>query len=902
MAQAPGLWKNRVQTTRQSAERNTHLDKNFTGLTDQQVQESRTKYGDNSLAKKEPESLWSMFIGAFNDIWIKVLCAALGVKIALTIVGVIYPALSGGNDAIEIISIIIAIALSTGFSTISEYRNTSRSEALQEEYSKTTAKVVRNGQLVNIPTNEIVKGDIVLIQAGDKVPVDGLLRSGDIKVSQAALNGEPRDEKKTATSENKDAESTDYKSLNKVFMGSVVTAGEGYMEATVIGDASELGKIAKSLTENPEEERKDTSSLKLEKVAAGIGKLGVSAAVIAAVLQVVLGLARADEAVTVTTVIMLVAEAIMLMATIVIMAVPEGLPMMNSLVQSMNTESMYKKHILVSHKAAFSDSAYMNLLFSDKTGTITQGNLSLVEFILGSGKIIDNLHTPDFIEAITVNNLAKVSAEGKAIGSNNMDRALLTYALANGYDDSKNDPSKVKEISGFDSEKKCATVEMTDGSVYWKGATENIIDKATDYIDENGNTVPFTADIKKSVEESMKAQMQRTMKLLAVAKITGDRTVLFAILCLRDNVRTDAIDTVNILHKAGIQVVMVTGDGEETAVAIAKEAGIYHEGTSDIVLTHEELEALSDEELKEKIPDLRVVSRAKPLDKKRLVTVAQSLDDVVGMTGDGVNDAPALKQADIGFAMGDGTAVAQEAGDVVILNNSLTSIKDCVLNSRTMAKSVGKFLIFQLTVNIATLLMNIVAPILGWQEPFSIVEILWINLIMDTLAALAFGGEPILDRYMDEKPAKRSDPILTGYIKSAIGVSAVFITLGSIVILENVGGILGFVAPTGYGISVDKDTYDRTFMFAFFIYSIIFNSLNTRSEKYNLFERLGDNRKFIYVMGGIFIMQTLLLQFGGAVFGTTPLTLKGYLTAIVLALLIIPVDLIRKTIVNSRKK
>lgn len=269
------------------------------------------------------------------------------------------------------------------------------------------------------------------------------------------------------------------------------------------------------------------------------------------------------------------------------------------------------------------------------------------------------------------------------------------------------------------------------------------------------------------------------------------------------------------------------------------------------------------------------------------------------MTGDGVNDAPALKQSDIGFAMGDGTAVAQEAGDVVILNNSLTSIKDCVLNSRTMAKSVGKFLIFQLTVNIATLLMNIAAPILGWQEPFSIVEILWINLIMDTLAALAFGGEPILDRYMKEKPAKRQDPILTPYIKSAIVTSSIFITIGSIFILENVGGILNVVRPASE--CVNMNTYDRTFMFAFFIYSIIFNSLNTRSEKYNLFERIGQNKKFIYVMSSIFILQTLLLQFGGAVFGTTPLTLKGYLFAIVLAILIIPVDLIRKAIVKHIK-
>ena len=866
------------------------------GLPDQQVQESKNQYGTNELAKKDKESLWSMFIGAFNDIWIKVLCLALVLKVVLAVLGVIVPALGGENDVIEIFSIILAIALATGFSTLSEYRNSSRSEALQEEYNKTDAKVMRNGKLVKVLTSEIVKGDTIIIQAGDKVPVDGVLFKGSVKVSQAALNGESRDESKKAADTMENAESTDYSCPDKVFMGSVVTSGEAYMVATVIGDASELGKINKALTdENEEEERKDTSSLKLEVVAGGIGKLGVSAAAIAGILQVVLTLIRTNESITPVFVILLVAEAVMLMASIVIMAVPEGLPMMNSLVQSMNTESMYKKNILVSHKAAFSDSAYMNLLFSDKTGTITEGNLSLVEFIMGDGSMADELLHLDFLEAITLNNLAKIS-EGKAIGSNNMDRALLSYVIAKNSVD-KVDENKVKEISGFDSEKKCATVELNDGTVYWKGATENIIDQVTDYMAANGDIHEFTSADKAKVEAQMIEEAKRTMKLLSVVKFQGNKKILLAVLCLRDNVRQDAVETVEVLNKAGIQVVMVTGDAEETAVAIAKEAGILKDETKEIVLTHDELEQLSDEELKKKLPLLKVVSRAKPLDKRRLVTMAQQLEDVCGMTGDGVNDAPALKQADIGFAMGDGTAVAQEAGDVVILNNSLTSIKDCVLNSRTMARSVGKFLIFQLTVNISTLLMNILAPVLGWTEPFSIVQILWINLIMDTLAAMAFGGEPILDRYMDDKPAKRTDNILTGYIKSAIGVSSIFITLGSILILENIGGIATWVTPAG---CTDVELYEKTFMFAFFIYSIIFNSLNTRSEKLNLFEHIGENKRFILVMGAIFVMQTVLIEIGGKVFNTYMLTPKALLVSMVLAVLIIPVDMIRKIIVNNK--
>lgn len=865
------------------------------GLSEEQVTQSKEKFGTNELAKKEQESLWSMFVGAFDDIWIKVLCGALALKVALALLGMMIPAIAGENDVVEIISIILAIGLATGFSTLSEYRNTSRSEALQEEYNKTYAKVIRGGKLVKILTSEIVKGDTVLIQSGDKVPADGLIFEGNVKVSQAALNGESRDESKSAAETMEDAETTDYNSESKVFMGSVVTSGEGYMVVTVVGDASELGKINKALTDDSEEdERKDTSSLKLEVVAAGIGKLGVSAAAIAGILQVVLTIMRADEAVTPVFVVLLAAEAVMLMASIVIMAVPEGLPMMNSLVQSMNTESMYKKNILVSHKAAFSDSAYMNLLFSDKTGTITEGNLSLVEFVTGDGSVADKLLDKEFLEAITLNNLAKIS-EGKAIGSNNMDRALLTYAIANGAAETI-DSSKVKEVSGFDSEKKCATVELNDGTVYWKGATENVIDDITHYKAKDGSVLEFTAAEKEKVTEQMIAEAKRTMKLLSVAKFEGGRKVLLAVLCLRDNVRKDAVETVEVLNRAGIQVVMVTGDAEETAVAIAREAGILKDENTDVVLTHDELEEMSDEELKKKLPNLRVVSRAKPLDKKRLVTMAQQLDDVCGMTGDGVNDAPALKQADIGFAMGDGTAVAQEAGDVVILNNSLTSIKDCVLNSRTMAKSVGKFLIFQLTVNISTLLMNIIAPVLGWTEPFSIVQILWINLIMDTLAAMAFGGEPILDRYMNDKPVKRTDNILTGYIKSAIGTSSVFITLGSILILEDIGGITSYVMPAS---CTDPLLYEKTFMFAFFIYSVIFNSFNTRSDRFNLFEHIGENKNFILVMGSIFVLQTVIIQIGGQVFNTTMLSTRALLVSMALGFLIIPVDLVRKMFVTN---
>lgn len=868
-----------------------NLDKTLRGLSDSEVEASKSSGGTNALTPKKVATIWEMFIGALDDICVKILLLALGVKIVMAVIGIFVAQFHNDSDIIEIISIFAAVCLATGLSTLSEYRNTSRSSALQEEYSKTFAKVMRNGELVSILTNEIVKGDIVLLQSGDKVPVDGIVIKGNIKVSQAALNGESRNEDKVATLSMTDAETDDFSNGNKVFMGSVVEAGEAYMIATVIGDATELGKINAALNEAEEDERKDATSLKLEVLLGQINKLGMTCAIIAGVIHIVMSFIRGSVALEAAGIISLGLEAIMLVVTIIIMAVPEGLATVVNLVQSMNTENLYKSHILVSHKANYSDSAFMNILFSDKTGTITYGQLKLVEWLEGDGDIKTNEPSQDLIKAITINNLSKIS-DGKAIGSNNMDRALLTFAMDNGYKEGIYNVEDVTEVSGFDSEKKCATVKMKDGTTYWKGATESIIDRVTHW--SNGvETLEFTDKNKDALEKAMKAQATRAMKLLSVVIIKGEQVILVAVLCLRDDVRKDAKETVNTLAKSGIAVVMVTGDNKDTAIAIAKDADIYKEDRGDLAITHDELADMSDEELKEKLPHLRVVSRAKPLDKQRLVRIAQELGYVPGMTGDGVNDAPALKQADIGFAMGDGTAVAQEAGDVIILNNSLTSIKDCVLNSRTMAKSISKFLIFQLTINVATLIMNILAPITGWTEPFSIVQILYINLIMDTLAALSFAGEPVLNRYMNEKPAKRDAKILTPYIKSAIGTAAIFITVGCI-------GILCFGKHI-FGSDV-TDEQLKTIMFSFFIYAALFNSFNTRSEKFNLLEHIGQNKNFISVMGSLFIVQTLIIQFGGKIFNTAKLGIKEFAFAFILGAVIIPIDMVRKAIVNSKSK
>lgn len=575
--------------------------------------------------------------------------------------------------------------------------------------------------------------------------------------------------------------------------------------------------------------------------------------------------------------------------------------MMLALVSSMNSGRLLAQNILVRHPDTIETAGYMNILFSDKTGTITEGKLSVVDFFLGDGTLYettDESSAADFssmsekllkqvIHGIGLNNDANV-ADGIAVGSNATDRALLDFLIKRNLLDF--DTNTIAEKEQFNSAKKYVSVTTKSGEIYIKGAPEFILDDCHFYLDKNGNKTAFTTPDKDKFSAISLEQANRSMRLLAILKKEGADKILISVVCIRDNVRDSIKQTVETMNKAGVQVVMVTGDRKETAVAIAKEAGIVTSDT-DLVLTHDELENLSDEELKAQLPNMKVVSRALPMDKKRLIEAAQDLDMVCGMTGDGVNDSPALKAADVGFSMGDGTEVAREASDIVILNNSLTSIEKAVLYGRTMSKSVGKFIIFQLTVNVTTIAMSLLSPLFGLKEPFTIIQILWINLIMDTLAALAFGEEPTLKRYMNEKPVAKKANILTKYMKSAIGVASIFITLVCLAILKNVAGIQDFIT-NGTG-NFEMVT---TFTFTVFIYAIIFNSLNTRSTGLNVFEHISENKKFSIVMISIAIVQSLIIQFGGQVFNTVPMDIEHYIVALAIAVLIIPIDFIRKAL------
>ena len=681
-----------------------------------------------------------------------------------------------------------------------------------------------------------------------------------------------------------------------------MTSGEAVMEATQIGDNTVLGSINTSL----QEDSKDSPSKeKLNQLAGNIGVLGYSAGGAYSVINLVLGFIALNKANNLNggSIFLLIIETILFAVTIIIMAVPEGLPMMLALVSSMNSGRLLAQNILVRHPDTIETAGYMNILFSDKTGTITEGKLSVVDFFLADGTLYaatGETDAPDFdtmsdslkaemINGIGLNNDAMI-AEGNAVGSNATDRALLDFLI--GRDNLNFDTNSITEKQQFNSATKFASVTTNDGKTYIKGAPEFILNDCY-YLDKDGHKQNFTDDIKARFQELSLEQANRSMRLLAILNTDGNDKVLIGIVCIRDNVRSSIKQTVETMNRAGVQVVMVTGDRKETAVAIAKEAGIVT-GENDLVLTHDELTALSDQELKQKLPFLKVVSRALPMDKKRLIEAAQDLDMVTGMTGDGVNDSPALKSADVGFSMGDGTEVAREASDIVILNNSLTSIEKAVLYGRTMSKSVSKFIIFQLTVNVTTIAMSLLSPLLGLKEPFTIIQILWINLIMDTLAALAFGEEPTLDRYMNEKPVAKKANILTGYMKSAIGVASVFITVVCLAILKNVGGIQDFITN-----GTENFEMVTTFTFTVFIYAVIFNSLNTRSNGFNVFEHISENKKFSIVMISIAVVQTLIIQFGGKVFSTVPMDIHHYIVALLIAVLIIPADFIRKALTKK---
>ena len=857
-----------------------------TGLTAAEAEESRKKNGSNTLTQIPPDPLWKKILEGFKDPMIMILLVALVVQVVLFFFG--------QAEWFEPVGILIAIMIANGVSAFSENKQEGKASALKaEEEAKETAKVIRDGKLTEIHVSDVVVGDIVYLQAGDKLPADGELVMGSIKVDQAALNGETEEAEKIPDENGEGYNTKDLLNKHYAYRGTVVCGGEGYLEIKVVGDKTLFGELA---LEVQEDTRATPLQVKLGKLAKQISTFGYIGAICIIVGILAKTLISGEIPTGVFDWIKLILNAVTVAVTIIVCAVPEGLPMLTSILLSFQSLRMAKDNVLVRKINGLETAGSLSILFSDKTGTITEGKLSVVELSAGNGDTYDSFDkipaalADDIIIGAGVNNSAS-AADGKVIGGNSTDRALMTYLMEAGKPEGIN-KDNVLNFSAFDSTKKCSSVTVSENGspvTYIKGAPERLLERCDSYVDGNGEVKPL-AD-KQALMDYIDTQASRSMRLLGVAKKNGDSdegtVTLVCLLSIRDNVRKEAVDAIREVQNAGIQVVMVTGDRKETAVAIAKEAGLLTSDT-DVALTSAELAEKTDDELKALLPDLRVVSRALPTDKSRLVRAAQELNLVVGMTGDGVNDSPALKKADVGFAMGSGTEVAKEAGDITILDDNFSSIEKAILYGRTMFKSIRKFLIFQLTVNVAAVLTCFIAPLLGENTIMTVVQLLLVNLAMDTLAAIAFGSEPALQEYMKEKPVPRSASIVSKGMMTEIVISALYITAVCLCIR-----FVPFFRSAFGGVD---NTYLNSAVFATFMMAITFNGFNARTSHMNPFEGLGRNMNFIYVMLSIFVLQFVFVTFGGEVLSVEALNPVTWLICIVLAFLVIPINMIRKAV------
>jgi len=863
----------------------------FKGLSAKQVEESRQKHGANTLTQIPPDPLWKKILEGFKDPMIMILLVALVVQVALFFLG--------EAEWFEPVGILIAIMIANGVSSVSESRQEGKASALKaEEEAKESAKVIRDGKLAEIHVSEVVVGDIVFLQAGDKLPADGEIVDGAVKVDQASLNGETEEAEKIPVSGTADYDIKDLLNKHYAYRGTVVCGGEAYMEVKVVGDKTLFGELALEVQENT---RATPLQVKLAKLADQISKFGYIGAIAIIISVLAKTLLTGNIPATPIEWVRLIMDAITVAVTVIVCAVPEGLPMLTSILLSFQSLKMAKDNVLVRKINGLETAGSLSILFSDKTGTITEGRLSVVELATGDAQVYDSLKklpetfVNDVVTGVGVNNSA-VATDGNIIGGNSTDRALLSFLVSSGVAD-KISREDVQSFSAFDSNKKCSSVTLSRGgksTTFVKGAPEKIIEKCTRYVDGNGEVREFRD--KAGLTAYIDTQASRSMRLLTVAKADGpdderDLT-LVCVVSIRDNVRKEAADAIVEVQNAGIQVVMVTGDRKETAVAIAKEAGLI-KNPEDAVLTSAEMAEKSDDELKAIIPNLRVVARALPTDKSRLVRLAQELNYVVGMTGDGVNDSPALKKADVGFAMGSGTEVAKEAGDITILDDNFASIEKAILYGRTMFKSIRKFLIFQLTVNVAAVLTCFLGPLLGENVILTVIQLLMINLAMDTLAAIAFGSEPALKEYMKDKPIPRSESIISKEMLIEILISALYITFICL-------GILFVPAIRGLFGDVDK-VYLKSAVFAVFMMAITFNGFNARTSHINPFEGLGRNKTFLIVMFSIFVLQFVFVTFGGDVLSVESLHPSGWLTCLVLSFMVIPIDVLRKAVTGHAK-
>lgn len=853
----------------------------YTGLNKEEVEKYRKQYGSNNISSVKTSSFLKLLLESLGDPIIKILLVALVIKIVF---------LFKDFDYFETLGILIAIFLASFISTISEYGSEAAFRRLQEESSQILVKVLRDGKIQELPIENVVVNDIVILGSGDKVPADGYLVKGELSVDESSLNGETKEAKKYPPFNVNKLEEK-----NKLYRGSVVYNGEAYLKVTAVGDSTIYGALAHEVAE-----KSPTSPLKLRltglaKFISKIGYIGAALVTISYLFSVIIIDNNFDLNLIFKTItnFRVMADhliyALTLSVTIIVVAVPEGLPMMITLVLSSNMKKMLKDNVLVRKLTGIETAGSINILLTDKTGTLTKGKLEVSEIISG-----DNIHYKNIksikenhayyeklYECLYYNNEAKFNNQNLAIGGNLTDKACLNFLMP----DSTINHKVITKIP-FDSKNKYSATTLDNGLTFIKGAAERLLPNITHYLNKVGEEKVFIN--KKIIETNISNLTKKGIRVLVLGykkHDTSNNIVFIGLVAIKDDLRSVTKEGVNLIRSAGIKIIMITGDAKETACAIASEAGIYE--PNDLILTSDELNKLSDEELKTKIGKLSIVCRALPTDKSRLVRIIEEMDLVVGMTGDGVNDAPALKKADVGFAMGSGTEVAKEASDIVIIDDNILSISKAILYGRTIFKSIRKFIIYQLTVNMCALILSIVGPFIGINTPITIIQMLWLNMIMDTFAGLAFSFEPALESFMHEPPKKKDEPIINSYMIGEVLFTGLYSAIICILFLK-----LPIVREF---IRVGEDyKYLMTAYFALFIFIGVFNSFNARSERINIFANLSKNKVFIIIIAFILTVQVYLIYHGGDLFRTYGLTYQEFFIVFLLAATVFPIDFIRK--------
>ena len=860
------------------------------GLNDQQVRQSREKYGNNVIPDSEPTTFWAEFKETFSDPMIKILLFIAGLMVVMFFLG--YAEIYEPIGTVVAVLIVAFVTAKTGVASDTKYRE------LKNSTKKDVCKVYRNSMVTVIEVDDVVVGDKVLLQSGDKIPADGILVEGDLRVDNSALNGEAEECKKFATdisTEMADNITGDtFVDKHSLFRGAVVFDGTGILDEVDSPLKVKLGKLAHQIST--------------------FGYIGAFVIAVFYMAYFVLNAGGIEQYLSIgwAEILKNVIDAVSLAIVIIVCAVPEGLPLMISLVLMQNTSKMLDHNVLVRKAEGIETAGSLNILFSDKTGTITKGMLEVVEFFMPNGDTIpiDNLGLHSKVKAlldisIGKNTASMFDANHKVIGGNATDQALMKFIGEETYNVLTNESEySVTNSQGFNSSNKFSQVEIKElGKTFYKGAPEKFLSIATKALDEDGNEVELNFD---EINEKINTLASRAMRVLAFGysnssmteNVINDDVVLIGFVAIRDDVRPEAKMAIKEVMDAGIQVVMITGDRLETAVSIAEDAGLI-QNQSDKALTSTELNSLSDDEIKSMIKDIRVIARALPTDKSRMVRICQEMNLVVGMTGDGVNDSPALKRADVGFAMGSGTEAAKEAGKIVVLDDNFRSIKDAILYGRTIYHNILKFCKFQLVINVAAVVVSAIAPFFGVDEPLKVTHLLFVNLVMDGLGAIMLGNEPAKEKYMEEAPRRRDESIVSKKMMAQI------LTMGAWLVVIS----FAFLKLPFFDQFFNTEEQKLTAYFVLFILSALFNGFNVRDERFAIFSGLNENTGFLKVFFVIIAVQACIVNAGlvnldifkwiGEMFSCVPFGITGWVVVIILGFTMIPVDIVRKLIFNK---